>query len=101
MAISRKVHILTENQSDIPQHFANDECIVHLYDISSMADRWHGSNRRFWSNPFLIFPDTPVINSTIFILTFHILLTSITKSLYLLNFSVFFVLKFESSGMAS
>jgi hypothetical protein len=31
---------------------------------------------------------------------FHILLTSVSRSLYVFSFSVSFVLKFESSGMA-
>jgi len=43
---------------------------------SSMAAGWPGSNWRFWSNPFLIVPNAPVITGTIFVLTFHILLTS-------------------------
>ena len=50
--------------------------------------------------PFLIVPNALIITCTIFVLIFHILLTSIYRSLYLLSFSVSFVLKFESSGMA-
>jgi len=46
-------------------------CAVPISVIfcSSVADRWSGSNWRFWSNPILI------ITGTIFIQTFHILLT--------------------------
>ena len=44
--------------------------------------------------------NAPIINDTIFVLTFHILLTLISRSLQLLSFSVSFVLTFESSGMA-
>jgi len=65
-----------------------------------MADRWPGSNWRFWSNAFLIVPNAPVITDNIFVLAFHILLTAISGSLYLLSFSVSFVLTFESCGMA-
>ena len=65
-----------------------------------MADGWPGSNLRFWSNPFLIVPYATIITGTIFVLTFHILLISFSRSLYLLSFSVSFVLTFQSSGMA-
>ena len=51
------------------------------------------------SDPFIIIPNIPVITGTIFVLTFHILLTSISRSSYLHSISVF-VLNFESSGMA-
>jgi hypothetical protein len=43
-------------------------------------------------------PVAPVITGTIFVPTFHILLTSISSSLYLLSFAVSFVLTFELSG---
>jgi hypothetical protein len=57
-----------------------------------------GSNWRFWSNLFLIVPNAPIITGTIFVLTFHIVLTSISRSLYLRNFSVTFMLTLKSSG---
>jgi len=41
-----------------------------------------------------------MITGTIFILTVHILVTLVCRSLYLLSFSVSFVLMFESSGVA-
>ena len=48
-----------------------------------VADRWPGSNCRFWYNPFLTVSDAPIITGTIFILTFHILQTAMSSSLYL------------------
>ena len=45
-------------------------------------------------------PNAPVITGTNFVLTFHTLLTSTSRSLYLLSFSVSFVLTFELSGIA-
>jgi hypothetical protein len=48
----------------------------------------------------LIVPYNPIIAGTIFVLTFHILLTSIPRSLYLIHLSVSFVLTLELSGMA-
>ena len=51
------------------------------------------------SDPFVIILNFPIITGTIFVLTFQILLTSISRSSYLHNMSVF-VLTFESSGMA-
>jgi hypothetical protein len=65
---------------------------------SSMADGWTGSNWRLWSDPFLTVPNAPVTTDTIFVLTFHTLLTLISKSLYLFSVSVSFMLIFESSG---
>ena len=64
-------------------------CAVPISVIycSSLADGWPGSNWRFWSNPFLIVPNAAIITGAIFILTFHILLTSISRSVYLLSFS--------------
>jgi len=55
---------------------------------SCMADRWPGSNWRFWSYSFLIVPNVPFITGTYFVFTFHILLISIFRCLYLLSFSV-------------
>jgi hypothetical protein len=63
---------------------------------TSVANRWPGRNWRFWSNPFFIVLDPTITTSTIFVLTFHILLTSISRSLHLLSFSVSLVLMFES-----
>jgi hypothetical protein len=75
-------------------------CAVLISAIcSSMADRWLGSKWRFWSKPFLIDRNAPVITGTIFVLTFHFLLTLISRSFYILSFPVSFVLTFESSGM--
>jgi len=77
-------------------------CVQCLLMWSSVAV-WlmgDGSNWRFWYNPFLLVPNSPIITGTIFVLTFHILLILISRSLYLFSFSVSFVLKFESSGMA-
>ena len=50
---------------------------------------------------YLVVPNVPVTTATIFVLTFHILLTPISKSLYFLNFSLSFILKFESSDTAT
>jgi len=50
-----------------------------------MADRWPKSN-------FLIAPNAPIITGTIFVLTFHILLTLISRSLHLLGFSVIIII---------
>jgi hypothetical protein len=44
--------------------------LISVTSCSSMADGWPGSNRTFWSNPFLIFPNAPVITGTIFVLAF-------------------------------
>ena len=76
------------------------EVLISMIFCSSMADGWPGSNWKFWSNPYSNFPNTSIINGTIFVLTFRILLTSISRFLYLLSLSVSFVLKFEPSGMA-
>ena len=70
--------------------------LISVIFCSSMADGWPGSNCRFWSNPFLIVSNVPIINCTVFALTFHNPLTSISRFLYLLSFSVSFVLTFES-----
>jgi hypothetical protein len=64
------------------------------------ADRWPGSNWRFWSNPFLIIPNAPIITGTVFVITCHTLLTSNSRPLYLLIFSVSFVLTFEYYDIA-
>ena len=58
---------------------------------SPMADGWPGSTWRFWSNPFLIVPIAPLVTGTVFILIFHVLLTSISRSLYLPSFQFFHV----------
>ena len=102
MAVSCQVQISTSDQTDLPQHFTNDVCAVLISVIfcSSMAEGWPGSKWRFWSDPFLIVRNAPVIKGTIFVLTSHILLTSLSRKLYLLSFSVYFVLTFELSGMA-
>ena len=74
--------------------------LIGVIFCSSMAKRWLGSNWRFWSYHFLIVPNAPVIKTgTFFVLTVHILLTLIFRSLYLLHVSVSFALAFESSGM--
>ena len=45
-------------------------CAVLISVIfSSVANRWPGSNWRFWSNPILIVPYPPVITGPIFVLT--------------------------------
>jgi hypothetical protein len=74
--------------------------LISVIFCSSIASRWPGSSWRFWSNPFLIVTNAQIITGTILVLTFHILLTSISRFLYLLSFSVSCVLRFESSGMA-
>ena len=66
---------------------------------SSAVDGWSGSSWRFWPNPFLIVHNAPIVTGTFF-LNFHILLILISRSLYLLSISVYFVLIFESSSMA-
>jgi hypothetical protein len=48
----------------------------------------------------LIVPNAPIITGPFFVFMFNILLTSISRSLYLLIFSVPFMLTFESTGMA-
>jgi hypothetical protein len=45
--------------------------LISVIFCSSVADRWHGSNWRFWSNSFLIVPNAQFI----IVLTFHNLLT--------------------------
>jgi len=67
--------------------------------LSSVADRWTGCNWRFISNPFIIVPNGPVTIGKIFVLTFHILMTSISRFLYCISLSVPCVLTYESSGM--
>jgi len=61
-----------------------------------LAYGWPGSNWRFWSNPFLTIPKAPIITGTVFVFTFHIVLTSISRPLYLSNFSVSFTLMLKS-----
>ena len=61
----------------------------------SLANSWPGSNWRFWSNPVLIVPNDPIITGTTTVLNFHILLTSFSRSSYLLSFSVSFVFTFK------
>ena len=76
-------------------------CTVLISVIcSSVAHWWPGSNWQFWANPLLTVANAPTITRTIFVPTLHILLTSISRSLYLLSFSVSCELTFESSGMA-
>ena len=78
--------------------------LISVIFYSSLADGWPGSNLRFWSKPFLIFPNTPITAGTIFVLTFHILLTWISRSLYLLSFSLSFLsflLEFVSIAMTT
>jgi hypothetical protein len=75
--------------------------LISVIFCSSVADRWSEINWRFWSNPLLIVPNTPIITGTVFVLTFRILLTSVSWSSFLLSFSVSLVLPFESSGMAT
>ena len=70
--------------------------LISVIFCSSMADGWPGSNCRFWSNPFLIVSNVPILNCTVFALTFHNPLTSISRFLFFLSFSVSFVLTFES-----
>jgi hypothetical protein len=90
-----------KNQSGFPSP-ARMKCavVISVTFCSSMANRRLGNNWRFWTNPFVIVPIAPIIYGTIFILTFHILLTLISRSLYLLCFSVYFPLMFGSCGTA-
>jgi hypothetical protein len=74
--------------------------LISLSFCSSPSDGWSGSYWMFWFNPSVVVPNAPMITGTIFVLTAHILLTLICRSLYLFSFSVYFVLMFESSGMA-
>jgi hypothetical protein len=66
--------------------------LISVIFCRSMADRWPGSNWWFWYNPIWIVPNAPVITGTIFVLTFHILLTLISSSSYLLSFSVIIII---------
>jgi hypothetical protein len=52
------------------------------------------------SNPILIVLNAPIITGAMFVLPFHIMLTSIYSSWNGLVFSVSLVLKLESSGLA-
>ena len=52
------------------------------------------------SSPFLIRPKAPTTTGIVSVLISHILLTSISKSLYLVNFSVNFAEVFLSDGTA-
>jgi hypothetical protein len=52
------------------------------------------------SDPSLIVANAAVITGKVLALTFHDLLTLISRSLYLLSFSVSFILMFESSAVA-
>ena len=74
--------------------------LISVIFHSTMADQWPGSNWRFWSNAFLIVPNAPSVTGTIFVITFHILLTLISRSMYLESFSVSFELTFESTSKA-
>ena len=74
--------------------------LISVLICSSIADVWSCSNQRFLSNPYVIVSNAPIVTGTISVLPFHVLLTSFSKSLYLLSFSVSFVLMFESSSMA-
>jgi len=58
--------------------------LISVICCSSIANRWLGSK-------FLIVPNAQIITDTIFVYTFHILLTLISRSLYLPSFSVSFV----------
>jgi hypothetical protein len=69
--------------------------LISVIFCTSMDDEWRGSNWRFWSIPVSFVSNTPIITGTTFVLTFHFLLTSISRSLYLLSFSVSFVLTFQ------
>ena len=74
--------------------------LISVTFCSSMADVWPGSTWRFWSDPSLNVPNAPVITDKSCALNFQILLMSISRSMYLLSFSVSSALTFESSGMA-
>jgi hypothetical protein len=74
--------------------------LISVIFFSSMANGWPWSNWKFWFNPFSIVLYATVITGTVFVLSFHILLTLIPTSLYLLVFSVSLVLMFESCRMA-
>ena len=58
--------------------------LISVTFCSSVADQWPGSNRRFWSNPFLIVPNAPIVTGTVFVLTFHIQLTAMSSSFFVL-----------------
>jgi hypothetical protein len=73
--------------------------LIHVIFCSSMAKGWAWSNWRFWSNPFIIVPIAQIITGTVFVLIFHIMPTSNSRSLKLLSFSVCVVLMFKPSGM--
>jgi len=91
----------TTIQNDFPHHLTMlCAVLISVTFCSSVADRWPGSNWRFWSDPFLIVPNAPVVTGTVFVLAFHILLIAMSSSLYLLSSSVSFVLMFGSSAMA-
>ena len=76
------------------------QCAVLISVVSSsVADGWAESDWRFWSNPWTV-PNAPTVTSTIFVLTFHILLASFSRSLHLFSCSVSFVFTFESIGVA-
>jgi len=67
-------------------------CCARWCELLLLYDRERpGSNWRFLSNTFLIVPNSLIITGAILILTFHTLLTSISRSLYVLRFSVSFV----------
>ena len=74
--------------------------LISVIFCSSIAGGWPGRNQKLWSNPYLVAHNAAIITGTVFVLTFHILLTFISRSLYLLSFSVSFVLMFKSSCMA-
>jgi hypothetical protein len=80
------VHI-SKDQSSLPQHFYRMLCVIFC---SSVADSWPGSNWRFCSNPFLIVTNATFITGTIFDLTFHILLISVSRIFVSPLFSSFF-----------
>jgi len=62
--------------------------LISVTFCSSMADGWPWSNWRFWYNPLWTVPNAPIITDTICVLTVHILLTAISRSLYLPSLSV-------------
>lgn len=57
-----------------------------------MANRWPGRNWTFLSNLFLIVSNASGTTGTIFVLTLHILLTSVSRSLYLLSFIIIIII---------
>ena len=67
---------------------------------TSVADRRPGSNWWFWSDPYIIVANAPIVTGAIFVLTFRILLTSELQVFLLAGFFTLFCVTFEQSGMA-